>query len=376
MKRARFAAVLAAVAGLTVGAIPSADAATARGPVSVLVGPSWRVAYRADIAGSAAFTAIEATSRSNAWAVGVRFHRTVLTSGFAAHWNGRRWRRTSLPVKDFVPVTVVGSSAANVWIFGYVNPPDLQLPREGVALHLVRGHWRRVTLPPEPPGTWGMGASLMAAAFGSDEVLVSAEVPNQKGSKTRMWQWTGTNWSGSTVPGVLTSLSGPSLSNMWATTIRTFGTERTTAYRWISSTWTRQKGLSLHDAAIAVHSRRDIWFGGYTSRQWRAGSLFYATAKHWNGKRWHRYTVVPVGGSTPLVTDGRGGVWDGPLLHETRGKWYEPASGWDFGKGCQLAGFFGGMAGIPGTSATWAASGCTPAGSRSAQARISINGKL
>jgi hypothetical protein len=348
----------------------------ATGPVSVLVGPSWRVVYRADIAGSAAFSDIEATSLSNAWAVGVHFHGTILTSGFAAHWNGKRWRQASLPISDFVPETVVGSSAANVWIFGFANPPKGQLQTQGVALHLVRGHWRRVTLPPEPPNTWDQGAALMAVAFGSDEVLVSAGVTNQNASrsKTQMWQWTGTNWSGSTIPGMLTSLSGSSLSNMWATTVKPDDdTERTTVYRWISSTWTRQKGLSLDDGAIAVHSRRDVWFGGFTSRQGGTSSLL-ATAEHWNGKRWHGYTVP--GGSAPLVTDGRGGLWDGPLLHETGGKWYSPASGWVFGAGCEPAGFFGGLAAIPGTSATWAASGCTPSGRHHAQARISINGKL
>jgi hypothetical protein len=334
------------------------------------------VVYRADIAGSAAFTDIEATSRSNAWAVGVHFHGVILTSGFAAHWNGRRWRQASLPISDFVPETVVGSSAANVWIFGFVEPPEGQLQTEGVALHLVRGHWRRVTLPPEPPDTWDQSAALIAVAFGSDEVLVSAGSPNQSIDKTQMWQWTGANWSASRMPGILTSLSGSSLSNMWATTVKTEdGMRRTTVYRWISSTWTRQKGLSLDNAAIAVHSPRDIWFGGLTSRQWRSSSGF-ATAEHWNGKRWHRYTVLPVGGATPLVTDGRGGLWDGPMLHETRGKWYQPASAWVFGSGCEPAGFFGGLAAIPGTSATWAASGCIPSGWHHAQARISINGKL
>jgi hypothetical protein len=378
MKRVSFAGVLAAIVALAVGVLPAAAASVTAAPVSQLVGPSWRVMYRADLAGSAAFTDIEATSKSDAWAVGVHFHGTVLTSGFAAHWNGKRWRQASLPFSDFLPETVVGDSATNVWIVGFVNPPEGQLTTEGVALHLVRGHWRRVTLPPEPADTWDQAAALMAVAFGSDQVLLSAGNPNQEAptNVTQMWQWTGANWSGSTVPGILTSLSGSSLADMWATTVKSDeGTRRTTVYRWISSAWTRQNGLSLDDAAIAVHSPRDIWFGGITSDQWYSRSGL-ATAEHWNGKRWHGYTVLPVGGGTPLVTVGRAGVWDGPLLHETDGKWYQPANAFVFGNGCEPAGFFGGLAGIPGTSAAWAASGCTPTGSHHAQARISINGKL
>src|ERR1700757_624245 len=67
-RRWRIAATAAAAAGLVLtGTVALAS------PVSVLVGPSWRNVYRADLSGSAAFTDIVATGRSNAWAVGARF---------------------------------------------------------------------------------------------------------------------------------------------------------------------------------------------------------------------------------------------------------------------------------------------------------------
>jgi hypothetical protein len=81
-------ATAAAAAGLTLtGTIALAS------PVPELVGPSWRNVYRADLSGSATFTDVVATGRSNAWAVGMRFRGAdTPTSAILSHWNGTRWR--------------------------------------------------------------------------------------------------------------------------------------------------------------------------------------------------------------------------------------------------------------------------------------------
>jgi hypothetical protein len=370
------AAAVAAALMLT-GAVALAS------PVSVLVGPSWRTVYRADLSGPAAFTDIVATGRSNAWAVGARFRRNgTWTGAIAAHWNGRRWRLASLPVRRFVPETVAASSATNVWIFGFRITPAGDTSGAGVALQLVHGKWQPIPLPTEAGNNWNDSSALHAAVFSPGQVWLSAGVQAAAhgGLETQMWQWTGTNWAETTVPGILTSLtslSGSSVSNMWATTSATYaGSETTHSYKFVSSSWQRQRAPVLSDAGIAVHSRTDIWIAGFTAKQWASKGLYYSTVAHWNGVRWRRYEVVAAGGNTPAVADGRGGFWAGPMLHEIRGRWYEPASGWLLGSGCEPAGFFGNMAGIPGTSAWWAAGGCTPRSTHRAQARISINGKL
>ena len=371
---------LAATAGAVAAGILLTGTVALASPVSVLVGPSWRNVYRADLSGSAAFTDIVATGRSNAWAVGARFRRDgTWVSAIASHWNGSRWRLASLPVRHFVPETVAASSGRNVWIFGFRITPAGDTTGVGVALHLVGGKWQSVPLPPQAGNTWNDGSALQAAVFSPSQVWVSAGVQAAPGGslETPMWQWTGTNWAGTTVPGVLTSLSGSSVGNMWATTTPTYGGNETTrSYKFVSSSWQRQSAPVLSDAGIAVHSRTDIWIAGYTARQWNSDHLYYSTVAHWNGVRWRRYTVVAPGGDKPAAADGRGGFWAGPLLHEIRGRWYSPASGWLFGSGCEPAGFFGNMAGIPGTSAWWAAGGCTPGHSHRAEASISINGKL
>jgi hypothetical protein len=246
-----------------------------------------------------------------------------------------------------------------------------------VALHLVGGKWQSVPLPPEPDNTWNQISALQAVVFGPGQVWLSAGVQAAPGGgvETQMWQWTGTNWAGATVPGILTSVGGSSAGNLWATTVPSEnGPYPTREYRFVSSTWTRQNSPFLDHASIAVHSRRDIWIAGYTVRQLASGPN--STVEHWNGVRWRRYTVIAAGGDKPTVADARGGVWAGPMLHEVSGRWYQPASGWIWGKGCEPAGFAGNIAGIPGTSASWAAGGCTPRGQHRARASISINGKL
>ena len=151
----RLAATTAAVSA---GLILTGTIALAS-PVNELVGPSWRNVYRADLSGDAAFTDIAAIGRSDAWAVGVRYSRTTApTSAIAAHWSGHRWRLVSLPVRHFVAETVTASSAANVWILGFVIPPAGQEVMAGVALHLAGGKWQSVPLPPAPPETWNRGS--------------------------------------------------------------------------------------------------------------------------------------------------------------------------------------------------------------------------
>src|SRR5262249_18376852 len=115
---------LVATAGAVAAGLLLTGTVALASPVSVLVGSSWRNVYRAGLSGSAAFTDIVATGRSNAWAVGARFRRDgTWVSAIASHWNGSRRRLASLPVRHFVPETVAASSVTNVWIFGFRITP-------------------------------------------------------------------------------------------------------------------------------------------------------------------------------------------------------------------------------------------------------------
>jgi hypothetical protein len=365
---------LAAIAMASTAATPSSQAATAGAPEPLLVGPSWHLRYQADIAGSAAFTTIEATGRDNAWAAGVRLRGHTNTSAFAAHWNGRRWRLAALPIHDFAPVTIVAGHPADPWIFGYGLAPAGQSVTAGVALHLAGGRWHVESLPTAPANTWNSGGSLLGVAFSPHDAWVSEAVHASKGQQvTTMWEGSGSSWVASPIQAAVTDVSGTSDTNLWAVGGTSFYNSPERIYRYAGGFWRRVTGPALFDASIAVHSPADVWLTGYSARQWGQGAD--STVAHWNGRRWTRYTVDAIGSPSPAAADGRRGVWAGPLLHETGGRWYTPESGWLFGSGCEPAGFFGGLAGIPGTSATWAASGCTIRGAR-VLARISINGKL
>jgi hypothetical protein len=385
MQRRRFAPgryrrLTAATAAMAAVLIATGTIALAS-PVNELVGPSWRNVYRATVPGNAAFTDVVAIGRSDAWAVGERYNSANAPTGaILSHWNGIRWRQAGLPVRDFVAETVTATSAKNVWILGFVIPPPNEPVTAGIVLHLVDGKWRPVPLPPEPANYWNEAPAMqgVAVAFRGGQVWLSGGLQTAPGGglETQIWQWTGSNWAGTTVPGLLTSLSGSSIFNIWATTVTSLqGTGPTHAYKFISATWTRQKATPvLDDANITVHSPGDIWLAGLTARQSHGG--LYSTVEHWNGARWRGFTVVAAGGYRPTVADARGGAWIGPMLHEVSGRWYQPASGWIWGVGCEPLGFAGNIGTIPGTSASWAAGGCTPRGQHHGEPSISINGKL
>jgi hypothetical protein len=374
MPRVLVLAGLASIALASIAATPFSLAATMRAPEALLVGPNWHLRYQAAIAGSAAFTTIEATGRDSAWAAGVRLRGHANASAFAAHWNGRRWRLAALPIRDFTPVTIAAGHPADPWIFGYVLAPAAQPVTAGVALHLVGGRWHTESLPAAPANTWNEAGSLLGVAFGRGDAWFSEAVENGQGQEvTTMWEGSGSPWAASTIPAAVNDVSGTADTDLWAVGGTSIYDSPERIYRYQGGDWRRVPGPALYDASIAVHSPTDVWLTGYSARQWGQGGD--STVARWNGSRWTRYTVTAIGGPSPAAADGRGGVWAGPLLHETGGKWYAPASGWVFGSGCEPAGFFGGLAAIPGTSATWAASGCSYHGGR-VLARISINGRL
>lgn len=374
MRRVLPLAGLAAMALASTAATPSSLAATAGAPEPLLVGPNWHLRYQADITGSAAFTTIEATSRDSAWAAGVRLRGQTNASAFAAHWNGRRWQLAPLPIRDFTPVTIAAGHPADPWIFGYVLAPAGQEVTAGVALRLAGGRWHIESLPAAPANTWNSAGSLLGVAFSRHDAWLSEAVQNAKGQQvTTMWEGSGNAWAATPIPAAVTDVSGTADTDLWAVGGTSIYDSPERIYRYAGGYWRRVPGPALYDASIAVHSPADVWLTGYSARQWGQGAD--STVAHWNGRRWARYAVEAIGGPSPAAADGRGGVWAGPWLHETGGQWYTPESGWVFGSGCEPAGFFGGMAGIPGTSATWAASGCSTHGGR-ALARISINGTL
>ena len=227
--------------------------------------------YQAGIPVSAAFTGVEATGRDSAWAVGVRLRGvSTYTGAFAARWNGKRWRLVTLPVRNFLPETVAASSPADVWIFGFVIRPAGQPNSAGMVLHLVGQHWRRVHLPPQPPNTWNQGTAMQALVFGPRDVWLSggAQTSTAGTLQTQIWRWSGTRWSSTELPGLLRTLSGNSISDMWATsTARDSGGGAARLYRFVSPGWSRQPAPSLIEANVAVHSPADVWLTGFTNRQ-------------------------------------------------------------------------------------------------------------
>jgi hypothetical protein len=366
------AAVVAAC--LALGLASAAAASTAPRQVPTLVGTPWRAAFQAKVGYSAGFSDIESTGRDSAWAIGVRLHKQDVTGGFAARWNGRRWRLVSLPLTGFWPRSIAASSADNVWIFGVMIPPPNQPYTTAKALHWNGSGFQIVTLPAEAPNTWDSSSAFLTAAFAPNDVWVTGGAVEHNGQQvTLVWQGGPGGWAESILPVQAGAIGGTSDADLFLTGTATGDSSvRSTTYRWNFGDWALTTTPRLFDASIAVRAAHDIWITGYTAGQWGHG--IQSTVEHFNGKRWHRYAVVS-SGSSDAVLYGRNGLWDGPYLYEAAARWYIP-TGTLYGGSCEQTGFLGAMAGVPGTSATWAAGACTEPGRSRSLARIMIHGRL
>jgi hypothetical protein len=349
--------------------------ASGAGQVDLFVGTPWHTVYQARLGYSASFSDVEATGRDSAWAIGIRLHNVTTTGGFAARWNGHRWRLVSLPLTGFDPVSVSASSPDNVWIFGFMLARPGHEVSTAKALRWNGHRFQVVTLPAEPPDTWDSASALMSVAFAANDVWVTGGVVQQHGRLvTLAWEGSLGGWAESTVPVAVTALSGTSDTDLLAMGTSTGDSSvRSLTYRWDGGSWQGTTTPRLFDSSIAVRSPHDIWITGSTAAQ-DSGHGILSTVEHFNGSRWRRYIVVSSGASYAVLA-GHGGMWDGPYLYEAGGRWYSP-TGTLFSGQCQQTGFAGAMAGIPGTSATLTASGCTEAGHTRSLARIMIHGTV
>jgi hypothetical protein len=125
--------MLAAMSVLAVA--PPAGAARARAV-------TWHLVYTAprtyEIQG------IAAASQSQAWAFGTVYSAAnAVLRHFYRHWNGRSWRRASIPAAAGIfPRAIQASSASDVWIFG-----DNDAMEAGVAVVYSGQRWTAMPAP-------------------------------------------------------------------------------------------------------------------------------------------------------------------------------------------------------------------------------------
>jgi hypothetical protein len=272
--------VKAAAATLVVSSALAAAAAAGAGTNAGVAGCRWRVALplasvlhgeRGDVYD------VAAVSARDAWVGGwdgVRVSTdAVRATPLLAHWNGRRWRVTPVPVRWGIAARVVALAANDVW--AVVDNRDGTL-----LLHWNGRAWNRAAL---PPGAAAYETSLARGSRGrlwlvGRRVYVRGRSAwrlqrqfGEKPSNTRLVfsRWTDAVWK--VVPSAQPGESPPRV-------------ERWNGRRWVSTPIAASRFTEL--GVPLAFSPRDTWLGATDGDN--------ALLFRWNGRTWRR-----VGGSLP-----------------------------------------------------------------------------
>jgi len=352
---------LASGQGTAAGAPAAAGTRTGTGLAAVA---GWRVVFRSASAQSNQIRALAALSSRDAWAVGA----TARSGGpedhpLALRWNGRAWRPVTVPgVAGFTLTDVAASAPSDLWIFA--------VPGQGGRAKAMRWDgtsWRAIRLPAgvfpddaavlSPANAWVVGPQQPCTGSGASRVC-----------PTTMYHWNGSRWTASLVPAVVDQLSGSALAaagtgQAWvAGALRPCGgppcSYRVAVYRWTGSGWARAPGFPRVTSAflpgLAVASPSSVWVGTWSVTRENPGRLL-----HWTGRRWNTIGAPrSITTQTPLVTDGRSGVWMGPWARWTGTRWRSTLPG--SAPACQPQA----LARVPGRTTLWGAGSVTrnPAG--------------
>lgn len=388
------AAVLGSVAALGVTAVPAAAQAVGGSaqPAASLAGtagtPGWRIVRQFGPATSTTgLSAMTATGPADAWAVGGSCGGCQVSKLLVERWNGRSWRKVSLPAAitdNFSSDAISASSASNAWMFGSslgTNGP--------VTLRWNGKVWTTSKLPSwveriNPAGD----DSDVPAVFGPSNVWNFSLGALRNPALAA--HFNGHAWRKVALPGEPDAVSALAANDIWAA-----GPSRKTmnsvhrvniAMHWNGHSWHsvpfprvrfRSPAEGFVSGLVAL-GPRDVWAGmptgGTVSRT--SGLLL-----HWDGKRWHRVAAprgvfnFPTG--APVAQDGHGGLWmqaNGPkapfplfLYHYSNGRFTRQRIGINL----NLDAF----AWIPRTRSVWAVGEASNAQATELQALIAKDGR-
>ena len=262
-------------------------------------GRSWTQARTPSPSGGGYFNAVTATSPRNAWAVGLAGPGPGVpspTTPLIEHWNGKTWTMQGFQASpaggEFT--AVAATSASNAWTVGWTGPASEGTGQRTLIEHWNGKTWRRVPSP-VPPGS--------TASFLKGVTVISVDSAWAVGSslagglsKTLVLYWNGRHWTlvPSPTPGGDAAFMGVTASwtrNIWAVGITNpsrcgHGPAcQTLIEHWNSARWKVVTSpnppsdyLNVLFSASAV-TRDDIW---------AVGSTDYASTLvvHWNGRSW------------------------------------------------------------------------------------------
>jgi hypothetical protein len=140
------------------------------------------------------FSAVAASSATNAWAVGFSGSGPTAQT-LIEHWNGVRWRRviSYAPSGEGVLSGVTVISRTNAWAVGYSQSSGVYT---SLILHWNGQRWR---VQPSPNPTGQTNLQAVAATSGSNAWAVGFTNPNVCGygpqCATAIFHWNGARWS-------------------------------------------------------------------------------------------------------------------------------------------------------------------------------------
>jgi hypothetical protein len=332
LAHARFRTGAMALALGTSAALIAASAASAATPPNT----AWRFAYKKN-AGS--LSSIVATGARHAWAVGQGAATGPDTSAsIVLQWNGRSWRAMRSFPHGYLPTSVAATGPGNVWVFAEALHAS---PGQYDALRWNGHGWRAITMPSTAAGT---GTAAVASAT---DVWYS--------NGLYLAHWDGTSWAASRTA-VPVSLAATPGGSIWRVQSGRVGglASRLIAQRWDGRDW---RWVSLpHPAVIdnpglriSIESGSNIVIETRTPvYPRRGGPAVPGKVLQWNGHRWKTITVPAWAlWRDCLAATGADWLWAGPNALWDGRAWVQ---------GSQVSGGLG-MAGIPGTGATWYLSG-------------------
>jgi hypothetical protein len=261
-------------------------------------GTSWTRVPSPTPAGGGIFAAVTATSPTNAWAVGRTGGGPGVTGVFKPlieHWNGTTWtqQRFPLPTNGGLFTAVTATSATNAWAVGWTGSTSPGAGTQTLIEHWNGRTWTRVASP-NPAGTFSILDGV--AASGPGNVWAVGYTGTNGGPDQPLilhWQdgaWVAVPSPSPTGDVALQSVATTSHSDVWAVGL----THPTTCSpqcgtlieHWNGKTWRQvpspnpPAGYLNAFAGVAALNCHNAWAVGTTDY---ASTLI----AHWNGKSWN-----------------------------------------------------------------------------------------
>jgi hypothetical protein len=275
----------------------------------------WRVDARVKVSKEAVLSGIAALGRSDAWALGSGSTGQPPILGIVEHWNGKSWRRITLPpgvaadwdAANPLFVAAGATSDSNLWAFSLLSATYLR--KSGTT-------WSTGTLP--APST-GSPVPVVTVVRSSTDVWALGGASTRSSVLPYAAHFDGTSWSVFPVPGSgpIVGVSALSAKDIWAVIGDpeiALGPVKSSIVHWNGSTWKTVKlssPLPGIPSSIIALSDHKVWIGG-GRRNSKHGLSEYAAL--WTGTKLHvaNLHVKASSGKYHMVrlrSDGAGGVW-------------------------------------------------------------------